>query len=285
VAFPGDDYNADRNWYLLGFDGTKATWILAVEGPTRFDLAIRRVEDGVLSHDLKHWAYIRDGDLWICDADGTDAEQLTTEDTIEAEPSWSRTDDRIVFASRRTGCWQIHALDVKTRKTTQLTNGERDARQPAINSVGKRLAYVVAEGDGTSALVEHDLVAGETRTLAKGKRLDFAWAMFSSEKIAISSDGTVRLHDVVDDRDLRVFRLRDLDAGLAGHVAIDFDWRANACAVACRTSGAEGTSPDRIWILPLDERAEARSLAIPKRLAVPFVRWAHVRRWNPKGIW
>ena len=101
----------------------------------------------------------RDGDseIYVVDADGTDAVQLTSNDSDERYPAWSPDGERIAFASDRDNDDEIYDLYVMNADGTgveQLTDGCSNIA-PAWSPDGERIAFqsrgdvYVMDSDGT----------------------------------------------------------------------------------------------------------------------------------------
>ena len=63
-------------------------------------------------------------EIFVMNADGTDPQQLTHNNAIDAVPSWSPDGTQIAFTSGRTGAWEVFVLDVETHAVTQITDGK-----------------------------------------------------------------------------------------------------------------------------------------------------------------
>jgi Tol biopolymer transport system component/DNA-binding winged helix-turn-helix (wHTH) protein len=79
----------------------------------------------VLSPDGRRIAYmsIRQGELpnvWVMDADGRNASQVTSDETAEFRPAWSADGKRIAFLSRKDNARGLFAVEVGTRRDERL---------------------------------------------------------------------------------------------------------------------------------------------------------------------
>jgi len=79
-------------------------------------------------------------DIWIAEADGSDAKPLTTENSIDVQPSVSADGRHIVFVSFRTGNPNIWRMDIDGGHPMQLTQGGSDV-QAEISPDGKWVIY------------------------------------------------------------------------------------------------------------------------------------------------
>lgn len=85
-------------------------------------------------------------DLWIADADGANAEQLTRTAWSEADPAVSPDGARIAFAADRGGQWDLYTMAIDGSDEVRLTTSPLDDRAPAWSPDGTRLAYTCASG-------------------------------------------------------------------------------------------------------------------------------------------
>src|SRR5206468_11687977 len=80
---------------------TTRTYVIASAGgaPQEFPDAATIASEARWSPDGAHVAYIASGQLWIADASGANARQLTHLSGGASGPVWSPTSDRIAFVS------------------------------------------------------------------------------------------------------------------------------------------------------------------------------------------
>jgi TolB protein len=71
------------------------------------------------------------------------ATNLTMQDMVESDPSWSPDGNQIVFDSLRDDNWHIYAMDKNGSNFVQLTfgNGSESEISPAWSPDGSRIAY------------------------------------------------------------------------------------------------------------------------------------------------
>ena len=122
----------ERNiWrYAVGGDAVALTDPTQIVNSTRTDYRPR------LSPDGRQLAFVsnRTGDfeLWLSDADGNDAVQLTTLDAHRIGPlQWSHDGSRIAFGAELGVNWEVHVLDVATRNVAQRTTDPAGDRLPS----------------------------------------------------------------------------------------------------------------------------------------------------------
>jgi dipeptidyl aminopeptidase/acylaminoacyl peptidase len=96
--------------------------------------------DAWIAFDSDGGAFNRD--IYVIRADGTGRRRLTTEPSVEAQPSFSRDGTRLAFASDRVGgVMQIYVMDLATGRTTSLTKRAAGAHDPAFALDGTRVGY------------------------------------------------------------------------------------------------------------------------------------------------
>ncbi|MBI5574460.1 MAG: lamin tail domain-containing protein, partial [Elusimicrobia bacterium] len=81
------------------------------------------------SHDGAKIAYIKEGDIWLINADGTNPVQISSGTETDSHPVWSSDSTKIVFARSSSGLgnlWQMNINTVNWTKTgeTQLTSDD-----------------------------------------------------------------------------------------------------------------------------------------------------------------
>ena len=103
--------------YVMNDDGSGRRKL--TDNATTDDSHPRWSPDGrqiVFSRDMKK-DRMHSAELFIINADGTDLQRLTHNNTIDAYPSWSPDGQHIAFAGAR----EVHVMDLATRAVRQLT--------------------------------------------------------------------------------------------------------------------------------------------------------------------
>jgi Tol biopolymer transport system component/DNA-binding winged helix-turn-helix (wHTH) protein len=82
-------------------------------------------------------------EIWVANADGSAATQMTTVGGPNTSNSrWSRDGRTILFNSRRSGSSDLYLLDVATRSLQRLTDDPSDEYEPRWSRDGRRIHFV-----------------------------------------------------------------------------------------------------------------------------------------------
>ncbi len=82
-------------------------------------------------------------DIWIVSKNGNDVVQLTVDEAEDISPSWSPDGKKVVFASNRSGNYDIWLLNLedKEREIVQLTNNPAEDGHPVWTPDGKYIYF------------------------------------------------------------------------------------------------------------------------------------------------
>lgn len=154
----------------------------------RFDAAGPRAAFGingaVRSPDDKRTAFAALGDLWL--GERGKPEKLTDDVFVDLDPVFWPDGESIVFASDRTGQFELWRLTLRDRQLTQLTFGALKPHRPAVRPDGKQIAFLETDGLGPWAparLKVLDWPGGDSHVVATG--------LIGPGKPAWGSDGRV----------------------------------------------------------------------------------------------
>jgi Tol biopolymer transport system component len=91
-------------------------------------------------------------DLYLDTISGKGAQRLTRDPQKDGQPDWSPVEDAVVFVSGRTGAAMLYILDLPTRRTTRLTDGDQGYLYPRWSPNGRRIAAIYGSNEN------HDIV-------------------------------------------------------------------------------------------------------------------------------
>lgn len=121
----------------------------------------------VRSRDGRTAVFTALGDVWL--AERGEPRRLTDDPFVDLDPALSPDGDAVVFASERTGQFELWRLVLRDRKLTQLTFGALHPRHPAVRPDGDAVAYLELEKlePGAESVVKVlDLRRNATSTVA-----------------------------------------------------------------------------------------------------------------------
>jgi eukaryotic-like serine/threonine-protein kinase len=90
-------------------------------------------------------------DIWISNADGSEAKQITTDAFIDHEPSVSTDGRYVVFQSNRSGARNIWRVDIDGNNLKQLTSGNYVDANPVCSPDGRSVIFV-SQRSGTATI-------------------------------------------------------------------------------------------------------------------------------------
>ncbi len=231
---------------------------------------------GILSPDRKRIVYADvpddnkprwNSEIFVADADGSNARRLTKGESQNNSPSWMPDGKRIIFASNRTGVWQVYAMDAEGANVEQLTKQAEGAEKPKLAPDG-RLAYLVPH-ERQGKLRFQDLVirdGADSKAIVQHAWLysDYAWSP-DATSIAYGKLGSLVFHDLATGKEREINFAKDIDAQMRSHAALNLAWRPDSQAIACsviflggRAAGPSGITKmigdEEIFIIPREGR-------------------------------
>lgn len=134
------------------------------------------------SPDGKWVTYVSfpENSLWLSQADGNGARQLTFPPESVELPRWSPDGKQIAYMARQPGLpWRIYILQLETGKTREASVGNDEQGAPTWSPDGRFISYGNVECEGTSSCAIHriNLATGSVQTLPDSDGLFTArWA-------------------------------------------------------------------------------------------------------------
>lgn len=136
---------------VLTLDGTQIVfespetprqlWVMNADGSNA-----RQITHEPMAHYWAAWspngtqiAFEYDTQLWVMKADGSDRRQLTTEKG--RQPSWSPDGKQIAYSSNRSGSYDLYIINADGTGDRRLTDTPRSARLPAWSPDGKSIIF------------------------------------------------------------------------------------------------------------------------------------------------
>ena len=181
------------------------------DAPAALDDAATRQARGlngiVRSPDGRRAAFTALGDVWL--ADRAQARRLTDDPFVDLDPGFWPDGDSVVFASERTGQFELWSLDLRDGRSTQLTFGALQPRRAAVRPDGNAVAYLES-----ASLEPAATTVVKTLDFARREENIVATNVVGASALAWAEDGRTlivraRSAEAVAGRDLRV----DLGAG------------------------------------------------------------------------
>ena len=104
---------------------------------------------GAYSPDGKRIAYCQsegpNTDIWIMNADGSNARRLTKDPSIDVSPAWSPDGSKIAFASDRAGTPQLYVMSADGSGVRRLTFQGNYNQEPSWSPRGDAIAFTARD--------------------------------------------------------------------------------------------------------------------------------------------
>lgn len=192
--------------------------------------------------------------IWICDVDGSNLRQLTSELAEDSYPLDAPELNSIFFSSNRTGAVHVWRMNPDGSGQTQIT--KNDGGFPLSLSADKRWIYylhgirrtlwrVSVDGDGTEELI-----------LDKQK-YDFALSPDNTQVAFSEKQGENRVLTVVSLTDGQI--IKTFPAPVAKARIGEIEWLADGATLGYIL--VESNQTKSLWLQPIDGDAAARSVA------------------------
>lgn len=183
------------------------------------------VSDPRWSPDGRRLAFVRDGSIWVIDADGSRQVRVTEHPAGNSRPRWSPDGLRLAFVSRRRGWSQVWVIDAPVPRRGRPAAKPRPAEPRPVTPPGldvnefdwspdgTRLALVAErEADGwRSAVSVVDVASGAEQRITVGAALECAVQWLPDGSLLLLSDADGWLQVVRVGPDLRERALLTID--------------------------------------------------------------------------
>jgi hypothetical protein len=98
------------------------------------------------SPDGRRTAFTALGDLWLSERGAL--RRLTDDVWVDLDPTFSPDGGSVVFASERSGQFELWRIDVRGGAPSQVTFGALEPRRPTVSGDGRRVAFMETEAQG-----------------------------------------------------------------------------------------------------------------------------------------
>lgn len=199
-----------------------------------------------------------DADIFVARADGTQERRLTRNDDIDNFPSWTADGKRLVFASARSGKWQVYSMNLDGNDVKQLTDHKIGAWWPSVGTKGQIAFLTKYLSRNKYRPVDLCLLSeGKHETLAQKIFItDFSWSP-DGEMIAYGTENKLIFHRLKTGKKTEV-SFDTIDRRLSSHGAYSITWRPDSLAVTCKISflggravGAEMFGDRELFVIPI----------------------------------
>lgn len=108
-------------------------------------------------------------ELYVCDSDGKNLRQLTSDRTISVAPKWGPNGQQLAYTSYRSHFPDVYLINVNTGNRTCIADYSGLNACPAISPDGRKVALILSKG-GNPDLFIKDLSSGRLTRLTFTKR-------------------------------------------------------------------------------------------------------------------
>jgi hypothetical protein len=151
------------------------------------------------SPDGSKIAFIRndglDNEIWVMDADGANAVQLTSNGADDQWPTWSADGSKIAFGSDLGGVYQIYTINPAGGTPTPLTAGAGPNATPSWSPNGSKVAFTRMRDGRQEVYIMNADGTGQTRlTNAADVSYDPTWSPDGSKILFTRGDAIPHIY-------------------------------------------------------------------------------------------
>ena len=100
--------------------------------------------------DGRKVAFTALGDLWLSERGVL--RRLTDDEAVDLDPAFTPDSESVVFASERSGQFELWRIGLKGGAPSQVTFGALQPRRPAVSGDGRRVAFIETDGRGQGSI-------------------------------------------------------------------------------------------------------------------------------------
>jgi dipeptidyl aminopeptidase/acylaminoacyl peptidase len=203
--------------------GARQVFVMPLRGGPAVQLTASEldVSDPQWSPDGRRLAFVRDGAVWVVDADGSRQVRVTEHPAGNSRPRWSPEGHRLAFISRRRGWSQIWLIDAPVPRRGRPATNPKPAEPAALTAAGldvdefcwspdgKRIALAAQREDHGwwSAVSVVDVAGGVEQRIPAGDAWECGPSWTADGSLLLVSDAggwfqVVRLEPTLRDRTL-----------------------------------------------------------------------------------
>ncbi|MGK2850261.1 MAG: S9 family peptidase [Candidatus Limnocylindrales bacterium] len=196
--------------YTADVGGARQLFTLSLRGtgtpPTQLTASEQAISDPQWSPDGRRLAFVRDGEVWLVEADGSRLVRVVAKPGGGRDPRWSPDGKQLAFISRRRGWSQVWLIDAPVPRRGRPQRDPRPVEARALTALGVDVESFVWSPDGsqlavmaqqqpdalvTSQIAIVDVVTGEQRIVAGERSHDTAaqWLPDGSLTYVSDADG------------------------------------------------------------------------------------------------
>lgn len=150
-------------WGVRGIASTRMAWVTRIEGKKQ---------------------------VVVADYDGFNRQQITTHNSINTMPAWSKDNQGIYFVSFRNDRPQLHEKELATGKVRALFPNLNQTFSPAVNPVTGELLFAVSNEGGTDVWMGNPTTGKTDRmTFHRSSETSPAWSPLGTEVLFTSDRG------------------------------------------------------------------------------------------------